>query len=245
MSRIVTTVGVESSRSENIVRIAVAMPWRPTSHEREANHAHVAGYLRRLLPEAAFADIDTGHNPFNLAAIRNEAVRTFASRDVIVIHDADLLAPPDALHTAIQEAAHGGIHFPFDRVDHLTEEATQTILTGENPDADTYFHTTKGSVGGVLVTSPATWEKSGGNDERFQGWGFEDAAFAMAARHFTTFTHHPGTARHLAHPHAGDPASRDYQNSRALCRRYKQAARSREDMTAIIREHNPAFAPGA
>ena len=38
----------------------------------------------------------------------------------------------------------------------------------------------RGACSGVYVTTPRTWAAHGGQDERFRGWGFEDAAWYLA-----------------------------------------------------------------
>lgn len=76
-------------------------------------------------------------------------------------------------------------------------------------------------------------------DERFDGWGFEDTAFASAVRTFLgPIQYHKGTVNHLWHPSAVRTKSEQYLRNKDLCGRYIAAEGVSEKIRAIQREGN-------
>jgi hypothetical protein len=82
-----------------------------------------------------------------------------------------------------------------------------------------------GACSGVYVTTPRTWERHGGQDERFRGWGFEDAAWYLA--HDTLLgappVRHVGSVYALHHP-AEARAGANYEANVARMEGYRTAA---------------------
>jgi hypothetical protein len=226
------------------VTVAVVMPWRGGDPERERHHTAVRSYLRQLLPHAVHLDADSGHQPFSRDGTRNYGVR-LAERhaaDVVVLCDADTLVEAAPLHAAINAAPDGVLHLPFTRYRGLSRAGTRgfTFSGMKDPYAHPTEDETTWSTGGVLVIQPAAWWRAGGMDERFQGWGGEDPAFAIAAGAILgPVVRHEGTIHHLWHPatRLRDPS---YAANMALGRRYDAAEGDACAVRVIVAEHSPA-----
>jgi hypothetical protein len=85
------------------------------------------------------------------------------------------------------------------------------------------------------VTTPRTWWRHGGQDQRFRGWGFEDAAWYLA--HETLLgeapRRHPGHVYALHHT-AEVREGPQYDANAALMERYRAAATSAEAMRTLV-----------
>lgn len=96
-----------------------------------------------------------------------------------------------------------------------------------NPIPDAFEKINPVSWSCCFVVPRAAWERLGGFDERFAGWGFEDMAFQSAACGLIGWERLPGAVLHLWHPrHPGlgqDGANK--RRNRQLGRRYMYALR--------------------
>lgn len=225
--------------------VAVVIPWRPGSPERNAHHHTVRRHLKHLLPDAVHMDIDSGHTPFSRAGSRNEGVREAqaAGADVVVLCDADTLAEPEPLHAAIAAASDGVLHLPHTWYRGLSQDGTAAYLAG-GPAADCptdWEH--EWATGGVLVIQPDAWWKAGGMDERCVGWGHEDVILRLCADALLGPTvKHPGTITHLWHPLESGLGSPQHIANGQLCERYNAVANNPDAIRLLIAEraHQPA-----
>ncbi|OPC84228.1 hypothetical protein B4N89_27805 [Embleya scabrispora] len=226
--------------------VAVVLPWRDTGPERARAHDLVTAHWERILPGARLVDIDTTHEPFCLAACRNAGV-AWAERhhvDVVVLADADTLAEAEPVGAAVHAAARSHVvQLPYTEYRSLRGDGTAQYLAGVPlPDCNAFV--VPGACSGVYITTPATWWAHGGQDERFRGWGFEDAAWHTA--HTTLLgadpARHPGRVYSLTHPSAVKEGEQ-YTANAALCHRYHRAAADPDAMRALIAEaHTPEHA---
>src|SRR5690606_13678970 len=144
---------------------------------------------------------DSGHEPFNRAASRNHGV-TLPDEGAVVICDADTIPEGEPLHAAINAAAtHGLLHPPYTHHRARSKAGTTaasggTTLRGCHAELESTC-----SQRGILVMRADPWQAAGDMDERFTGWGFEDAAFHAAVRTVHgDVIRHAGTIHHLCHP---------------------------------------------
>lgn len=151
----------------------VFIPWRHhpsriTALQYATNWWKLHGFQTTL--------IDTDHEPFNLAACRNRAVRE-ARSDVIVIADADTIPEIPALLHAISLASDGhGTVLPYTEYRSLGATGSRQAYAG-SPLEDCAHITIPDACSGVYVTTQAGWDRHLGQDEHFQGWGCEDTAW--------------------------------------------------------------------
>lgn len=184
------------------MRTAVAVPWRPGNAWRERSWQYVQGHLERCGYQPF--TFDSGHQPFNRAASRNLAAALDV--DVIIFHDADMVAPRDAyadLALTAHETSRMVVGFRHYRA--LDKSGTLTVLAGADPfTQEPLAELTDFSVGGIFALTPDAWNAVGGMDERFIDWGCEDFAFAKAAAALGPMLRTENSAVHLWHPHAGN-----------------------------------------
>jgi len=218
-----------------VVSNLVVIPWRPAPSRVDAFDRLVQWY-RTVLPEFRVETIDSDDDVFVLARARNLAVAGLAHPDeVIVINDADTLPEPHALREAVAAAPGSGrVHLPYTSYHWLGAEGSAEFAGGTPPAHCTHV-VVSGACSGVYVTTRRTWEAHGGQDERFRGWGFEDAAWYLA--HDTLLgappqRHH---GRVYALHHVGEArAGAQYDRNAALMERYRAAAGDPDAMGRLV-----------
>lgn len=87
--------------------------------------------------------------------------------------------------------------------------------------------------GGLLVVSRDGWDRVGGYDERFVGWGHEDSVFNIALLLKAAWDRIPGSAWHLWHP-------APLKNTLAYSRNRQLLEQMHRDNAAAIREKERA-----
>lgn len=215
--------------------LTVIVPWRPQPSRVEAFEALTRWYSENL-PDAVIRTVDSDDELFNLSRCRNLGISSVEDEnEVVVINDADTVPELAPLLEAIEQARLSDlVHLPYDRYHWLGREGTTQFLAGTAP-ADCEFELVKGARSGVYVTTPATWWKHGGQDERFRGWGFEDAAWYVA--HETLLAGAPrrhSGAVYALHHETQLREGEQYDLNEALMRRYTEASASREAMASLV-----------
>lgn len=225
-----------------MTRVLVAIPWRSQPHRVYAHDLTVARY-RELLPDADLRDVDTDHEPFCLAACRNQAVRLaeLGGYDVVVVGDADTLAEREPLHEAIDAARTSGlVHLPYTQYRSLRRAGTKQYRAGV-PLEDCSHLVVDGACSGVYVTTPATWWSCGGQDELFKSWSPEDAAWMIA--HKTLLgaepIRHEGVVYALHHD-SPTKEGEHYEAGYARIYRYMQAEGDPDAIRALLAERDNA-----
>lgn len=218
--------------------VTVIVPWRPQPSRVPAFDVVVAWY-RRHVPEAVIRPVDGGREEaFNLARSRNRGIASVTNPDdVVVVTDADTVPEIEPLRAALAAAAGSGlVHLPYTEYRWLGRVGTAQFTAGAP--AETCDHTiVRNACSGVYVTTPATWWRHGGQDERFRGWGFEDTAWFTA--HVALLggepVRHPGRVYALDH----EPQTRQgalFEANEALMRRYSGAAGRPDVMRQLVAE---------
>ncbi len=221
------------------MNVVVAMAWRPQP-ARIAVHDHCVAWWATVLPDAELLEVDTDHHPYNLAAVRNEAVHEAGARgaDVVILTDADsVLAPVRALRSAIATAPlDGKLHLPFTEQRYLNQAETEALLDGGMvPLAGGHGN------GACYVVTPAAYWKCGGSDERFRGWGGDDDGLVAAAATLIGVERHPGTVLSLWHADERRPvATPEHRPNAELAARYWEALDDPAAMRALIAERDAA-----
>ena len=214
--------------------VRIVIPWRPAPSRLDAFHRVTAWYEAHF-PEAVVRTVDTGEDPFVLAACRNRAMADAAEDEVVVIGDADTIPEPDALRAAIRAARTSDrVHLPYTEYRWLGRAGSAQYAEGRALEDCDHDHVV-GARSGVYVATPRTWARHGGQDERFRGWGFEDAAWYLA--HETLLgappERHPG--RVYALHHVGETrAGIQYDANAARMERYRSAAGDPVAMAQLV-----------
>lgn len=213
----------------------IAVPWRPQPGRIEA-HDFVVNYYQSVMPDAVLIEVDTHHEPYNLAAVRNEGVREAEKlgADVVVLLDADCIISPHAHMLAAIDGAHadGKMHMPFKQQHYLTEEESRKLMDGVE-----FTPERKGlGNGACYAVRPSSYWQAGGSDERFSGWGGDDDQLVAACTTLIGLVRHDGHAMSLWHPAVRDVGSVRHQPNSRLARRYWRAMHRPAQMRAIIAE---------
>jgi len=215
--------------------LTVVIPWRSQPSRLVALDAVVSWY-RREFAQVDIRLIDSVDEIFNLAQCRNLGVASMSDPDeVLVVGDADTIPEAQSLRAAIAAASRSGlVHLPYAEYRWLGETGMAQFLVGtalENCD----FELVPGACSGVYVTTARSWASHGGQDERFRGWGFEDAAWYLA--HGTLLgeppRRNPGRVFALHHV-AETRAGLHYDANAALMQRYRSAAGDSGAMRSLL-----------
>ena len=123
---------------------------------------------------------------FNRSAARNAGVQK-SNSEISVIIDADNYIPLKQIWNAIQVAKRSNsLVKPFTWFGYLTEESTDLFYEVYDSVIDfepTYIQPPqKDFTGGAYVMKKNLWQKIGGMDEGFIGWGAEDDAFHLLCK---------------------------------------------------------------
>jgi len=215
--------------------LRVIIPWRPQPSRIPAFEA-VVDWYRTTIPGVDLVTVDSDEATFNLSRCRNVGMGAIIdSSEVVVINDADTIPERGPLFEAIAAAATSGlVHLPYSDYRWLGGTGTAQYASGV-PLEHCEFELVGGACSGVYVTTPASWWSHGGQDERFRGWGFEDAAWHLA--HETLLgevpRRHAGTVFALHH----DPELRagpQFDANAGLMQRYRDAATSPSAMRQLV-----------
>ena len=203
--------------------VTVIVPWRPAPSRVPAFEFVLDWYARRL-PEFVVKTVDTDDDVFVLAACRNLGIASADPDEVVVVCDADTLPEPEPLRAAVAAARTSGlVHLPYTEYRWLGRSGDAQLRAGV-PAEECEHELVIGACSGVYVTTPRTWARHGGQDERFRGWGFEDAAWYLAhgALLGQPPVRHEGRVYALHHA-AEVRAGAHYDASAALMERYRAA----------------------
>lgn len=216
------------------VRTAILVPRRAGDRDRD----RIWRFTRRRWADLGWP-ITEGHHdtgPFNRAAAVNRAAAQAGEWDVACIVDADVLCDWDAVRTAAREApTQGRMVVAGDRIHHLTRAGTRRVLAGYRGSWDPLVEITYARHWSSCVAiSRDLWERVGGFDEGFEGWGYEDDAFKLACETISgrPMLRLPAPIWHLWHPRSPDPVSRKANKARAD--QYRRAAGRPARMRALI-----------
>jgi hypothetical protein len=205
----------------------VIVPYRPDHGHRDKLWKHLKDQYWVHQPyELVVGEHLSG--PFN----RSEAINQAADRpwDVAVIADADTWVPAKQLHHAIELAEQSRrLVAAFNAVVELSQPCTENILIGRTSLAGS-FEATKvrtrdlETQSSMLVIHRDLWDRVGGFDPRFSGWGCEDNSFWKACDLHAGTEHVSGNAYHLWHsPARGKGHGIEYRRNLNLWHRYETA----------------------
>lgn len=209
------------------MRVQVVIPWR-WQRRRERVYSALCATLwhNHGWP---ITPVDVPTDLFCLAGCRNQGVKMAEDADVVVINDADTFTPPDVLKAAVEHvAAHGGIALPFTEYRALGGMGTYQYIAKGTPVEQCHSEVVPGATSGVYVTTPEAWWAAGGQDERFLGWGYEDAAWRIVVDTLGALTVLPGTVYAADHPFQQKTGDQ-YTANAALCWRYIVAGKQGPD----------------
>ncbi len=204
------------------IRISLLVPFRADGRGRTRVWRWLRRYWEHELPgvEIVMGHDDFWRRPFSKTVAVNNAAKK-AHGDIFVILDADTYLPgrvieqcANRIRTSIA-AGHPLWFIPYRKLFRLTAEATDAVLDSDprdplrfsSPPLWTDVEDTSGSAHGhhygamIQIMPRVGFEKVGGMDPMFRGWGGEDVAFVRAMD--TLYAKHKSTSNdvlHLWHP---------------------------------------------
>jgi hypothetical protein len=215
--------------------LTVFIPWRPQPSRLAAFDA-VTRWYHTNFADVTIRTVDSDDEVFTLARCRNLAVDSVADEaEVVVINDADTIPEREPLLLALESASSSGlVHLPYTEYRWLGPQGTTEFETGTALD-ECSFELVRGACSGVYVATPATWRSHGGQDERFRGWGFEDAAWNLAHQTLLGSTPHrtPGRVYALHHEQQSREGAQ-FEANAELMERYRDAAEDPEAMLQLV-----------
>lgn len=172
------------------------VPWRGGDELRELNRETAWPYISGLGYEIVEGDRE---GPWSRGAAINAAARAAGDWDLALLADADTIPDPDATEVALKLASEtgGGVR-PHDHLQRLTPSGSLVFARGG--DLEPRHIETEFPGGGLLAVARSGWDRVGGFDERFVGWGYEDTVFNIHLLSVADWDRVEGTVLHLFHP---------------------------------------------
>ena len=245
----------------HVTRIAdpdfsIIMAFRSDGGIRDKHLNWTVEHFRKMFPDAEIIieedNSDKGWDTFNKSKLLNQGVARSHGR-VLFITDIDMIFIKNKILAAVEQIDRYSVVFPLDEILFMDELQTEAILKAKNTASFPRINLFKmpqeklvrkkrkdRDPGGSYIITRENYDKIGGHDERFVGWGSEDSAFIKAA---TTMIDKPSLrigsiAYHLYHPTDNDRFSkRDDSIKAKIMQEYFEALDNREQMHEIIQNH--------
>jgi predicted glycosyltransferase involved in capsule biosynthesis len=196
-------------------KISIVIPWRETESRIQGFKLLVENY-KKVLEGVEIITCDSGSEVFNLSASRNVGLlQAFTSgSEAVVLSDADVFVSADALIESIHNSLNKGvITNPYTVYCELTERSTEMLFNRDEDCINHYLWKREvqklvlGKIAapcpcsGINIIPKSVWDKIGGFDENFVGWGFEDIAYlyTYANEYKDTYNFTEGLALSIYH----------------------------------------------
>lgn len=213
--------------------LSILVPWRGGDPDREGAWEYIQGYWQGIEPDLPFKievieGRDSGVGPFNCSAAINDAFKV-ASGKYVAIYGADCLPSATSLIETWYRLHHKGDPWVpmYNRVEYFDKTGSEEIYNGAFP--GTIVPDPKLSVPfqtAFLAMPRSVYKATGGHDERFVGWGAEDAAFRRVLHVLFGDQYSINLPMHCLW-HATGHRSMSRENYE-LCREYEQITRTDE-----------------
>lgn len=211
------------------LRVAIVVPRR----SGDPNRDRAWEWCRSWWQQFSWPIYEVEHPPpasFNRSWCINEGARRAGDFDVIVAIDADVFEedPAQVRHGVEQCWESGKLVVPHIIGADLSAAGTRQLLAGKNDWAQYAIARRDPCTSRVTIIRRDLFEKVGGFDQRFQGWGHEDVAFWASAVPVNGVDQFPGTCWHLWHVPSLNKArmTREWREGGKLADRYLIAFRN-------------------
>lgn len=187
------------------MRQQIVLPWRDAGCSYRSHHFN---WLYDYYSKEFDVIVADNNGEFNRSAARNVGVDLTTCKVAVVI-DADNYIPYEQIHVAVTAAERQDrLVKPFMSFGYLTEQSTALFYKSQEDSSFTFTPEylqapTQNFKGGAYVMKKDLWNRLGGMDEGFIGWGGEDDAFHLNCANNGIRTRYvDGYDYHLFHPQA-------------------------------------------
>jgi hypothetical protein len=218
------------------VRAVVLVPFRPDGAERDRNW----DFARELWHELGLPIFAAGNEgpTFERAEARNIAAKSAGAWDVALFADADVVLESVAqADAAIMRAYRTGAYtVAYSHLSYLTPDGTlDAIERGFIAPAD-WVDATAFTWECCFAVRRDLFDRVGGFDERFRGWGYQVSAFFYACGTLAGRERIEGRLFHLDHPLVDRDKEPHFLANAALAERYLAAVDDEAAMSALLGE---------
>lgn len=190
------------------MKVGVLVPRRADGGHRDRLWSYARKRWEQDLPDWPIHEGHHDTGPFNRSAAINTAARLAGDWDVAVVADSDVVIDPQAVVDAAAKAHGTGrlVITHTERVD-LSRLGTEKVLSGyagpwnRRPIMERVWKVSESSC---IAVPRSLFDKVGGFDERFEGWGYEDTAFVIACERAGGVERLRGQVFHLWHERPAD-----------------------------------------
>ncbi|WP_158737187.1 galactosyltransferase-related protein [Alteribacillus sp. YIM 98480] len=225
--------------------ISILIPFQTDNGPREKAFKWVRQFYSINMQNAEICVGKCNTPPFSKAHAVNKAAAK-AAGNVYIILDADIICSPHLLLYSLQLLNKYSWIIPYSQVKNVSKSSTHTLLNTRptwplqiNMDTKVNHFGKVLPVGGVNVISKQCFNKVGGFDERFYGWGGEDDAFACSVNTLCGHYKRLNTSIfHLWHPKSSAARNPYYSKNVELAHRYCNSSGNKREMKRIINERS-------
>lgn len=209
------------------MKISALIPYKPDFGRRDYLWSLVKQRYERFFPYIELCVGVDDNEPFNRARAINRAAK-MATGDTFIVVDTDIIFQPDLVRNLVPLVDKHPWIVPFYYGYRLSESGTERLIAEGLPLA---IQIGPGPMMNVMKRS--CFEEIGGIDERFNGYGYEDVAMAIAldticGKHFTM----DDSIFHLWH----QPVTSVPPRNISLVTRYQNAAGNESALRDLINE---------
>jgi len=207
-------------------RVAIVVPWRSGDADRERAREWTRGWWEQF----GWPIFEVEHpapDPFNRSWCINEGARRAWPWDILIAIDADVFCEdPEQVRRGVESAWHTGrLTVPHIEGADLNALGTATLVRGDKGWQTMTSARRDPCTSRVTIVRADLFERVGGFDERFQGWGHEDIAFWVSTICVGGVDQLPGTTWHLWHRPSLPVAkkTKEWRDGQRLADRYQVA----------------------
>jgi len=233
------------------MHVVILVPRRAGAPDRDRLWDFTRAWWAKAHPTWRIVEGHHDDGPFNRGAAINAAAVKAGAWDVAVIIDGDVIADAQAVRAGVALALREDrVVLGYTQRYHLTARGTQKVLQGFRGDWQRLATREKERPAALTPCSSAVivnrglWDRVGGFDERFEGWGWEDVAFRVACETYGAgeMAKIEGTLFHLWHATSSENNAHEltFQRNKIRGAAYR-AARFKPDALRALLDADLAF----
>lgn len=170
--------------------VAVLVPRRSDGGRRDELWAFCRAWWEREFPDFEIVEGTHEGGRFNRSAAVNQAAAS-TDADILIVADGDVIVPPGQVRAGVKVAMESGrAVLPYEDGGYtpLTQSVTDQVLAGyegkwdRTPSSVVAYEKSPNHVSSCVIVTRPLFDRVGGFDERFDGWGPEDRVFHLQVR---------------------------------------------------------------